>query len=81
MATTQILVEHLDLSGITHKGRPLGNAVHIHAGHRGTEHVVPPAGEEYAFDREMWARDVEVYVSPSGRSVRVIVDGVEVKRS
>ena len=51
----------------------------VRAGYRGTEHVVPPAGEDYAFDREQWAREVEVYVSPTGRSVRVWVDGEEVK--
>lgn len=27
-----------------------------------------------------WARKVEIYVSPAGRSVRVFVDGVEVQR-
>lgn len=51
----------------------------ITAGRRGVERVVPPAGEEYAFDVQHWARRVEVSVSPTGRSVRVWVDGVEVK--
>ncbi len=51
----------------------------IGAGNRGTERIVPPAGEDYAFDRQRWARRVEVSVSPAGRSVRVWVDGVEVK--
>lgn len=51
----------------------------IDAGNRGTERVVPPAGEAYAFDRQLWARSVQVSVSPTGRSVRVFVDGVEVK--
>lgn len=51
----------------------------IGAGNRGTERIVPPIGEDYAFDRQKWARRVEVSISPTGRSVRVWVDGVEVK--
>jgi hypothetical protein len=51
----------------------------LRAGNLGTERVVPPAGEEHAFDREVWRRRIEVSVSPTGRSVRVWVDGVEVK--
>lgn len=42
------------------------------------EHVVPPAGEDYAFDIQHYRREVEVYVSPTGRSVRVWIDGNEV---
>lgn len=52
----------------------------VEAGNRGTERIVPPAGERHAFTRQKWARRVEVYVSPTGRSVRVHVDGEEVKR-
>lgn len=51
----------------------------IAAGNRGTERIVPPAGEEHAYDHQRWARSVQVTVSPTGRSVRVFVDGVEVK--
>ena len=51
----------------------------IDAGPRELVHVVPPAGERYAFDRQEYARRVEVSVSPTGRSVRVWVDGTEVK--
>jgi hypothetical protein len=76
MARTQIEVRHFDLSGIP--GR--GVACHVDAGDRGTERIVPPAGETYAFTRKRWARRVEVYVSPTGRSVRVYVDGREVKK-
>jgi len=54
-------------------------ALKVRAGHRGVKHVVPPAGEDYAFDVDQWAREVEIYVSPTGRSVRVWVDGDEVK--
>lgn len=43
------------------------------------EHVTPPAGEEYAFDVQHYRRTVEVFVSPTGRSVRVYVDGKEVR--
>lgn len=52
--------------------------VNIDAGPRGCERVVPPAGEEHAYDRPLWARRVEVTVSPKGRSARVWVDGVEI---
>ena len=51
----------------------------LDAGNRGTERVVPPAGEDYAYDRIKWGRHVQVSVSPTGRSVRVFVDGVEIK--
>lgn len=55
--------------------------VTVRAGPRGSEHVVPPAGEEHAYDRILWARSVEVSVSPTGRSARVWVDGVEIPTS
>lgn len=54
--------------------------VAINAGPLGYERIVPPAGEDYAFDVARWKRRVEVVVSPTGRSVRVFVDGVEVRR-
>jgi hypothetical protein len=53
--------------------------VHIRAGRRGKQRIVPPAGEDFAFDVDRWARRVEVQVSPTGRSVRVFVDGKEVE--
>lgn len=56
-------------------------AVIVRAGNQGTQRVVPPSGERYAYDRQLWARRVEVSVSPTGRSVRVWVDGVEVPRA
>ena len=52
--------------------------IRTRAGCRGTERIVPPAGEDYAHDRDLWAREVEVYISRTGRSVRVWVDGTEV---
>ncbi len=52
--------------------------VDILAGPLGTERVVPPAGENYAFDRLLWRKHVTVSVSPKGRSVRVWIDGKEV---
>jgi hypothetical protein len=52
--------------------------VKIDAGNRGTKRIVPPAGEAHAFNVDQWARRVEVSVSPTGRSVRVWVDGREV---
>jgi hypothetical protein len=60
----------------THNG---AHTLQISAGRRGLEHVVPPAGEELAFDVALWARSVNVYVSRTGRSVRVFVDGEEIK--
>jgi hypothetical protein len=42
-------------------------------------HVIPPAGDEYAFDIQNYKRRVEIYVSKTGRSVRVWVDGKEIK--
>ena len=50
----------------------------INAGPRPPTHHVPPAGDEYAYDRAEWARRIEVSVSPTGRSARVWVDGVEI---
>lgn len=44
-----------------------------------TTRIVPPAGDEYAFDVQHYRRKVEIYVSPTGRSVRVWVDGEEVR--
>lgn len=55
-------------------------SVKVRGGYRGKKHIVPPAGEDYAFDVDQWAREVEVYVSATGRSVRVWVDGAEVKQ-
>lgn len=52
--------------------------IKVHAGPRGVERIVPPAGEAYAFDRDLWTREVEIYRSPTGRSIRVWVDGQEV---
>lgn len=63
-------------SRFTYDGHHL---VHLRAGFNGVEHVVPPAGEDYAFDVKKWKRRVEVSVSPAGRSVRVWVDGKEIK--
>lgn len=51
----------------------------VSAGSPKVERIIPSAGEKYAFDRVTWARRVEVTVSPTGRTVRVWVDGKEVK--
>jgi hypothetical protein len=55
--------------------------VTVHAGRHHTEHVVPCAGEEYAFDREWSDHTITISVSPTGRSVRVWIDGEEFKRA
>lgn len=67
--------DHFDVSVID---GDRGHVLLVRAGRREVERVVPPAGEQYAFDHQRWARRVEVYVSPKGRSVRVFVDGEEV---
>jgi hypothetical protein len=47
----------------------------VKAGRWRDERVVPPAGEEHAFTRRVWPHRVVVAVSPTGRSVRVWVNG------
>lgn len=68
--------DEFDLTLFTLDGRKI---LLVNAGDRGTEEVVPPAGPAHAFTRRRWARKVEVAVSPTGRSVRVFVDGKEVE--
>lgn len=53
--------------------------LHVRAGKPKRVRVVPPAGEDYAFDRDDYPLIVEVSVSPTGRSARVWVNGAEVK--
>lgn len=43
-----------------------------------TEHVVPPAGEKYAFDRRIYRHNIEVTISPTGRSVQIHANGTKV---
>lgn len=50
----------------------------ICAGRKKTERVIPPAGAKYAFDRDIWDHRIEIYVSPTGRSVQIYVDGERV---
>lgn len=52
--------------------------LHVDAVPTFVERIVPPAGEAYAFDVQHYRRRIEVHVSPTGRSVRVWVDGEEV---
>jgi hypothetical protein len=44
------------------------------------DRIVPEAGDQYAFEKIHYDRQIEVYVSPTGRSVRVFVDGIEARR-
>ena len=53
--------------------------VEVRAGKHETVHVVPPAGEQYAYDREDWSERITVTISPTGRSVRVYRNGRELK--
>lgn len=53
--------------------------IEVRAGIPETVRVVPPAGEEHAYDRVDWPHRVTVYVSPTGRSVRIWIDGDEIE--
>lgn len=64
-----------EVSHYEHEGY---HVMHVRAGNRGEKRIVPPAGEQHAFDVTDWARRVEISVSPTGRSVRVWVDGQQV---
>jgi hypothetical protein len=57
---------------------PIGDVLIVRAGYRGRRHIVPPAGPDHAFEADAWQREVQISVSPMGRSVRVFVDGQEV---
>lgn len=57
----------------------LYTAAHVMAGRCTTRRIVPPAGEDYAFDAQDWDTSVQVTVSPTGSSVQVYVDGEKVK--
>jgi hypothetical protein len=75
------MTDHIEADRFTYEpkaGRGAYTVLNVRAGNRGTRRVVPPAGEDYAYDRQEWARRVQVNVSPTGRSVRVFVDGREV---
>lgn len=67
--------EHYDVTVASWDFR---RAIKVRAGRCRVEHVVPPAGEHFAFDRMDWDHEVEVYVSPTGSSVRVFIDHEEV---
>lgn len=67
---TLIEVDHFELDGYAH--------LIVRCGTKKTVLVVPPAGEKYAFDRDVWSHRVDVAVSPTGRSVQVFVDGERV---
>lgn len=56
-----------------------GVQITVSGGRKTVERIVPPAGERYAFDVDHWSHAVTVYVSPTGRSVRLWIDGVEHK--
>jgi hypothetical protein len=67
---TLIDIEHYTFRGYA--------AAIIRTGQHRTIREVPPAGEEYAFDREEWDHRIEISVSPTGRSTTVWVDGKKV---
>ena len=53
--------------------------VKVGAGVPKVHRVVPPAGDNCAFDVTTWTTNVEIYVSPTGRSVRIYVNGEAIK--
>lgn len=55
-----------------------GRQVTIKAGRSRVEHHVPPAGEKFAFDVRVYEHEITVYVSSTGRSVRVWIDHDEI---
>lgn len=68
--------EKWDLRLISFRGY---QEVEIVGGKRQTIHVVPPAGEKYAYDREDWSERITVTISPTGRSIRIYRNGQELK--
>lgn len=52
-------------------------SVIVQAGARTTRRVVPPAGESYAFDVDVWDYVIEIAVSRTGASVRLFANGTE----
>ncbi len=74
--STATAPEHYDVRVFGHAGY---REINVRAGRKTTTHVVPPAGEAYAYDRDDWAHTIAVSVSPAGRSVRVWLDNREIK--
>ena len=74
------LADHCDLSVASFD--PNGSGPHVEVivktGKMKVEHVIPPAGERFAFDREDWPHRVVVSVSPTGRSVHIWKDGEKI---
>lgn len=68
--------EHFDVTVIRFRET---QTVKVRAGRKRTKRIVPPAGEEWAFDMVEWPHEVEVYVSKTGRSVRLWIDGKEMQ--
>jgi hypothetical protein len=73
MGAEDIEVRHI--AAELRPGRGHHQVVMVHAGAPSVEHIVPPAGEDYAFDVTHRPVNVEVTVSPTGRSVYVHVNG------
>lgn len=50
----------------------------VDVGPLGSEHIVPPAGEDYAFDVNKWRYRVQIGASPTGRAVSIWVNGKKI---
>ena len=66
-----------DRFNFVHRGRRYRN-LRIDCVPTVVERIVPPAGETYAWDYQHHRRSVEITISPTGRSIRIFVDGKEV---
>lgn len=60
------------------KGQGQHQILKVSAGKPVTETIVPPAGERWAFTRTTRPTNIEVCVSPTGRSVQVFINGQKV---
>jgi hypothetical protein len=65
---------HIRAIRFDHRGGTYHN-VTIDCGLPAYDRIVPPAGEDHAFDYPTYPNTVEVAVSPTGRSVRVWLNG------
>jgi hypothetical protein len=72
-----VSVPEVDCVRFPHRGGTWHN-IRVQAGIPKTTRIVPPAGEDYAFDRRDWPVNVEITSSPTGRSVQVWVNSKRV---
>lgn len=69
-----VMGEQWDLRLLTFQGY---TEIEVFGGKRTVTREVPPAGEDYAFDRVDWSERIVVTVSPKGRRLRLFRNGKE----